>query len=83
MYTKFTKFARLYQFHILGHFTTKLCNFTKFRTLFQDVVIFLPVSNYLKISSERFRACLHEGRVTLVEGLPQQTGQKKASVYMR
>ena len=41
MYTKFAKFARLY-FHILEHFTTKLCNFTKFRMLSQDVVIFFP-----------------------------------------
>ena len=44
MYTKFAKFTN-YIFHILQHFTAKLCNFTKFRMLFQDVVIFLPVSN--------------------------------------
>ena len=38
-----------YIFYSLLHFTTKLCNFTKFRMLFQDVVIFLPVSNFFKI----------------------------------
>ena len=44
-----------YIFHILEHFTTKLCNFSKFRILFQDVVIFLPVSNFLKISSKSLK----------------------------
>ena len=34
--------------YILQHFTTKLCNFTKFRMLFQAVVIFFPVSIFFK-----------------------------------
>ena len=37
-----------YIFHILEHFTTKLCNFTKFKMLFQDVAMFLPVSIFSK-----------------------------------
>ena len=41
-----------YIFHSLEHFTTKLCSFTKFRMLVQDVGIFLPVSNFFKISSK-------------------------------
>ena len=45
--------------HILEHFTTKLCNFTKFRMLFQDVVTFLPVSIFFKISSKRLNAQFH------------------------
>ena len=44
-----------YIFHILEHFTTKLCSFTKFRMLFQDAVIFLPVSYFFKISSKRLK----------------------------
>ena len=54
MYTTFAKFARLY-FPYFRTFTTKLCNFIKFRMLFQDVVIFLPVSNSFKISSKRLK----------------------------
>ena len=50
---KFCQILQGYIFHILKHFTTKLCNFTKSRMLFQDVVIFLPVSNFFKISSKR------------------------------
>ena len=43
-----------YIFYCLQHFTTKLCNFTKFRMLFQDVVIFLPVSNFFKVAKSPF-----------------------------
>jgi hypothetical protein len=34
--SKFAKFARLY----VPHFATKICNFTNFRTLFQEVYFF-------------------------------------------
>ena len=51
MYTKFAKFARLY-------FTTKLCNFTKFTVLIQDVVILSLVSNFFKIPSKRLKVHL-------------------------
>ena len=33
--------------------------------------------------SARLMACLHDGRVILVDGLPWQTGPKKASIYMK
>ena len=52
MYTKFAKFARLY-FLQLQHFTTKLRNFSKRGMLFQAMVIFLPISIFFKILSER------------------------------
>ena len=55
MHTKFAKFGRLYIFYSLQHLTTKLCNFTKFRMLFPDVAIFLPVSNFFKIPSKRLK----------------------------
>ena len=38
-YRKFANLAWLY-FYSLQHFTTKRCNFTKFRMLFQALVIF-------------------------------------------
>ena len=37
---KYTKFAKLYRV-IFSHFATKLCNFTKFRMLFNAVVMIL------------------------------------------
>ncbi len=37
-----------YIFHLLQHFTTKLCNFTKFKMLFNAVVI---ISKFFKILS--------------------------------
>ena len=37
-----------YIFYSSQHFTTKLCNFTKSRMLFQAVVIFFPISIFLK-----------------------------------
>ena len=45
--TKLQKICQVrkgYIFHSFQHFTTKLCNFTKFRMLFQAVVIFFPIS---------------------------------------
>ena len=37
-----------YIFYSLQHFTNKLCNFTKFRMLFQAEVIFFPFRFFLK-----------------------------------
>ena len=37
-----------YIFYSLQHFITKLCNFTKFRMLFQAVVIFFPILIFSK-----------------------------------
>ena len=54
MYTKFAKFARLY-FPYFGTFQNQTLQFTTFRTLFNDLVIFLPVSNSFKISSKRLK----------------------------
>ena len=65
MYTKFAKFARLY-FYIFEQFTTKLCNFTKLRMLFQDAVIFLPVTNFFKISSKRLKVHYMHIQVVIV-----------------
>ena len=56
MYTKFAKFARLYIFYSLQHFKTKLHNFSKRGVLFQGMVIFLPISIFFKILSERGKA---------------------------
>ena len=47
--------SQAYILHILEPFPSKLCNFTMFRMLFQDVVIFLPVWNFFKISSKRLK----------------------------
>ena len=38
-------------FHILQHFATKLCNFTKFRMLFNAVVMIFTILIFLKIVS--------------------------------
>ena len=38
-------------FHILQHFATKLCGFTKFRMLFNAVVMNFTISKFLKILS--------------------------------
>ena len=51
-YRKFADFAKLYFPLILEHFTTKHCNFTKCRMLFQDVVIFFPISIFSKFRLE-------------------------------
>ncbi len=40
-----------YIFHILQHFTTKLCNFTKFKMLFNAVIMNFTISKFFKISS--------------------------------
>ena len=53
MYAKFANFARLYIFYSLQHFTTKPRNFSKRGMLFQAMVIFLPLSIFFKILSER------------------------------
>ena len=58
-----------YIFHILEHFTTKPYNFTKFRMLFQDVVIFLPVSNSFKISSKRLKVHWYTRSTIIVRGV--------------
>ena len=50
-----TKLQKGYIFYSLQHFTIKLCNFTKFKMLFQAVVIFFPISIFLKISSKRLK----------------------------
>ena len=42
-----------YIFYSLQHFTTKLRNFSKRGMLFQAMVIFLPISIFFKILSER------------------------------
>ena len=49
MIKKFAKLARI-QFTTFHNETSQF--FAKFRMLFQDVVIFLPVSNFFKISSK-------------------------------
>ena len=61
MYTKFAKFARLYISYSLQHFTTKLRNFSKRGMLFQAMVIFLRISIFFKIFSERGK--VHFGSV--------------------
>ena len=38
-------------FHILQHFATKLCNFTKFRMVFNAMVMNFTISIFLKILS--------------------------------
>ena len=48
-YTKFANFARLYIFHILQRFATKLCNFTNFTMLFNTAVMNFPISTFFKI----------------------------------
>ena len=53
-----------YIFYSKQHFTTKLCNFTKFTMLFQGVVIFFPVSNFFKIPSNK-RLKVHSANVIL------------------
>ena len=61
MYTKFSKFARLY---FTEQFTYQTLQFYYvYRMLFQDVVIFLPVSNFFKISSKRLK--VHLSRIIL------------------
>ena len=40
-----------YIFHILQHFTTKLCNFTKFKMLVNAVVMNFAISKFFKILS--------------------------------
>ena len=50
--------SQSYIFYSLRHFTTKLCNFTKFRMLIQAVVIFFPISIFFKISSKRLKVQL-------------------------
>ena len=59
MYTKFPNLQG-YTFYSIQHFTTKLCNFTKFTMLFQDVEIFLPVSDFFKIPSKRLKVYYHK-----------------------
>ena len=66
---------------------------TKFSVVWKNIsdftAIFVMIPGYFQArvhSSNVFgplRACLHEGRVTLVGWLPQPAGQKKAGVYMR
>ena len=43
--------ASSYIFCILQHFANKLCNFTNFRTLFNDVVMNFTISIFSKILS--------------------------------
>ncbi len=38
-----------YIFHILQHFTTKLCNFTNFRMLFNAVVMNFTISKFQSV----------------------------------
>ena len=45
-----------YIFNSSQHFTTKLCNFTKFRMLFQAVVIFFPIRFFLKSRLKGYRS---------------------------
>ena len=51
--TKRYKICKLHRviFHILQHFTTKLCNFTKFRMLFNAVVMNFTIAKCFKILS--------------------------------
>ena len=53
-YRKFADFARLY-FPYFRTFHNQTLQFTKFRMLFQDVVIFFPISIFFKISSRRLK----------------------------
>ena len=55
-----------YIFYSLQHFTTKLRNFSKRGMLFQAMVIFLPISIFFKVLSERGK--VHSYSLFMQEG---------------
>jgi hypothetical protein len=64
-------------FFTLQHFATKLCNFTKFRTLFQAVIISFLISNCLEIWPVRLKVhCFHQNCFSffLISGSGNQLG---------
>ena len=56
-----------YIFHILQHFTTKLCNFTNFNMLFNTVVLNFTISKIFKsLSIMQSVHCTHERHCALI-----------------
>ena len=61
--TKRYKTTQDYIFHILQHFTTILCNFTKLKMLFNAVVMNFTISRFFKILAilQSLHCVMHSG----------------------
>ena len=81
MYTKFAKFAQGYIFYSLQHFTTKLRNFSKRGMLFEAMVIFLPISIFFKILSERGK--VHYQSIYTADSVKNFDEKRLSSVFAR